>query len=174
MSKLRKAMIASVTIASIGAFAPQAASARGGFGGHGGFGGGGFHGGVGGFHGGGWEYLRNDWFNANYFFNNDAGIPRQRQHLNQFGGKLGGPLWKDKAFFFVDMDNYLSPQSRSFTRDILSQDAFNGLFTYATDPTQPAPANNAWTTCVPSSARAGGGPACTVNLQKFAANNFIT
>jgi len=52
MSKLCKAVIALLAVASIGVAAPQAASARGGFGGHGGFGGGGFHGG--GFHGGGW------------------------------------------------------------------------------------------------------------------------
>jgi hypothetical protein len=54
MSQLRKAMIALLTIASIGVVAPQAASARGGFGGHS-FGGGAFHGGYGGYHGGGFH-----------------------------------------------------------------------------------------------------------------------
>src|SRR3989440_4683285 len=61
------------------------------------------------FHGGGWEYLRNDWLNANYYFNNAAGLPRQTQRLNQFGGKLSGPIviphlfnGRDKLFFFVD------------------------------------------------------------------------
>src|SRR5215472_17481209 len=128
------------------------------------------------FHGGVWEYLRNDWLNANYYFNNAAlpsGLPRQTQRLNQFGGKFSGPIiiphvfnGKDKLFFFVDMDNYTSPQSRSFTREILTQDATNGLFTYATATTQ---AGNAWTTCVASSPRNNGGPACTVNLAAFAA-----
>ena len=55
---------------------------------------------------------------------------------------------RDKLFFFVDMDNYTSPQSRSFTREILTQNASNGLFTYATATPQ---AGNAWTTCVASS-----------------------
>jgi hypothetical protein len=129
------------------------------------------------FHGGVWEYLRNDWLNANYYFNNLAGLPRQRQRLNQFGGKLSGPVkiphvfdGKDKLFFFVDMDNYYSPQSRSFTREILTQDATNGLFTYATATPQ---VGNAWTTCVASSARNNGGAACTVNLAAFAAAKGI-
>jgi len=129
------------------------------------------------FHGGGWEYLRNDWLNANYYFNNVSGIPRQTQRLNQFGGKLGGPVviphlfnGRDKLFFFVDMDNYTSPQSRSFTRAILTQNAANGLFTYATATPQ---AGNAWTTCVASSPRNNGGPACTANLAAFAAAKGI-
>jgi hypothetical protein len=118
------------------------------------------------FHGGGWWYVRNDWFNSNYYFNNLAGLPRQTQRLNQFGGKVGGPLWKDKVFFFVDMDNYNSPVARSFTRNILSTDAANGLFTYATNGLQ---VGNAWTTCTASSPRNNGQAACTVNLAAFAA-----
>src|SRR5262249_34731561 len=120
------------------------------------------------FHGGVWEYLRNDWLNSNYYFNNLAGIPRQRQRLNQWGGKVGGPILKDKLFFFADIDNYTSPQTRSFTRLILSQDAANGLFTYATTSPQ---VGNAWTTCVASSPRNNGLSACTVNLAAFAAAN---
>ncbi len=131
------------------------------------------------FHGGVWEYLRNDYFNSNYFFNNAAGLPRQRQRLNQYGGKVGGPVviphvfnGHDKLFFFADIDNYNSPQSRSFTRTILTQDAANGLFTYGVGlPGTPPPANNAWTTCVAASARNNGGPACTVNLARLAAAN---
>jgi hypothetical protein len=122
------------------------------------------------FHGGAWEYMRNDWLNSNYYFNNLAGVPRQRQRLNQYGGKLGGPLWKDKVFFFADMDNYSSPQSRSFTRQILTTDAASGLFTYATNGLQ---VGNAWTTCVASSPRNNGGAACTVNLAAFAAAKGI-
>src|SRR3989441_4429642 len=68
------------------------------------------------FHGGVWEEFRNDYLNANYYFNSEQGLPRQKQRLNQYGFKVGGPILKDKLFFFGDMDNYSSPQSRSFTR----------------------------------------------------------
>jgi hypothetical protein len=127
------------------------------------------------FHGGGWWQVRNDWLNANYFFNNITGTtPRQRQRLNQYGGKVSGPIIRDKLFFFADIDNYKSPVSRSFTRLILSQDAANGLFTYSTGkPGDPAQVGNGWTTCVASSPRNNGAPTCTVNLAAFAAANAL-
>src|SRR5262249_15209856 len=122
------------------------------------------------FHGGVWWQHRNDYFNANYYFNNLAGLPIQRQRLNQFGGKVGGPILKDKLFFFADIDNSTNPQSRSFNRLILTQDATSGLFTYVPGTLQAANPN-AWTTCVASSPRNPGGTtgACTVNLAAFAA-----
>jgi hypothetical protein len=123
------------------------------------------------YHGGVWEYFRNDALNANYYFNNENGVPRQKQRLNQYGYKIGGPILKDRLFFFTDFDFYNSPQGRSFTRQILTQDAANGLFTYATTTPQ---TGNAWTTCVASSARNNNGPACTVNLAQLAAAKGFT
>src|SRR5581483_984987 len=61
------------------------------------------------FHGDVWEYLRNDAFNANYFFNRTCTssgvctsnpIPEYRQNL--FGATIGGPIFKNKTFFFAD------------------------------------------------------------------------
>ena len=52
-------------------------------------------------HGSGFEFLRNDAFNANTFFNNANGIPRDVLKRNQYGGAIGGPIIKDKLFFFV-------------------------------------------------------------------------
>jgi hypothetical protein len=52
------------------------------------------------FHGDAWEFVRNDIFNANSFFRNAAGQPKTTLKQNQFGGTVGGPLKKDKLFFF--------------------------------------------------------------------------
>src|SRR5581483_9730661 len=54
------------------------------------------------FHGDLWEFLRNNDLDANRFINNAGGIPRGHFSQNQFGGTLGGPIIKDKTFFFVD------------------------------------------------------------------------
>ncbi|HEV2617225.1 MAG TPA: TonB-dependent receptor [Candidatus Acidoferrales bacterium] len=52
------------------------------------------------FHGDAFEFLRNDDFNANDFFLNQAGKPRAELKQNLFGGSVGGPVLKDKLFFF--------------------------------------------------------------------------
>src|SRR5262245_26566329 len=53
------------------------------------------------FHGDAWEFLRNDIFNANSFFRNASGQPRATLKQNQFGGTLGGPIKRDRLFFFA-------------------------------------------------------------------------
>jgi hypothetical protein len=52
------------------------------------------------FHGDLFEFLRNGDLNANDFFNNALGKPRDTLKRNQFGGTLGGPIKRDKLFFF--------------------------------------------------------------------------
>jgi len=52
-------------------------------------------------HGSMFEFLRNREFDANDFFNIQQGIPRLDLKRNQFGATLGGPIIKDKAFFFL-------------------------------------------------------------------------
>ena len=53
------------------------------------------------FHGNVFEFFRNDVLNANNFFLNESGQPRPVLKQNQFGGTLGGPILKNKTFFFV-------------------------------------------------------------------------
>jgi hypothetical protein len=53
-------------------------------------------------HGNVFEYLRNDFFNANEWSNNFNGLPTPRQRWNEFGGTVGGPVKRDKLFFFAD------------------------------------------------------------------------
>lgn len=52
------------------------------------------------FHGSVFEYFRNEALDANDFFNNESGFPRNKFRLNQFGGNVSGPIVKDKLFFF--------------------------------------------------------------------------
>ncbi len=58
------------------------------------------------FHGSLFEYLRNNVLNANDYFSNEAGLVRPEYHLNQFGGSIGGPIRKNKTFFFGDIERY--------------------------------------------------------------------
>ena len=58
------------------------------------------------FHGDVWEFFRNDKLNANQWENkinpNSPAIPVAPLRWNMFGGTLGGPVIKNKLFFFVD------------------------------------------------------------------------
>jgi len=56
------------------------------------------------YHGSLYEFFRNDALNANDTFSNRTGQPRGEVRHNQFGGTLGGPIWKDKHFFFVNVE----------------------------------------------------------------------
>jgi hypothetical protein len=51
-------------------------------------------------HGGAWEYYQTGGWNANPWFNKKAGFGTPALHRNVFGAMLGGPLKKDKLFFF--------------------------------------------------------------------------
>src|ERR1700733_14579577 len=54
------------------------------------------------FHGDVWEFFRNDVLNANSWSNNFNDLPKAKLRWNMFGGTLGGPILKNKLFFFVD------------------------------------------------------------------------
>jgi hypothetical protein len=56
------------------------------------------------FHGVAYEYLRNKVFDANDFFSNRLGRDKPQRIQNQFGGNVGGPIWRNKAFFFADYE----------------------------------------------------------------------
>ena len=57
-------------------------------------------------HGSAYEFLRNKDLNANNFFFNRSGTPRAPLIQNQFGGSAGGPIKKDKTFFFANWEDY--------------------------------------------------------------------
>lgn len=67
------------------------------------------------FHGSLFEFFRNDKLNATEFFANKAGGKRPVLRFNQFGGAIGGPIKKDKLFFFVNYEGFREIQSPSRT-----------------------------------------------------------
>ena len=55
-------------------------------------------------HGGIFDYFRNTVMDANNWFANNAGLGRAAENHNDFGGYLGGPIWKGRTFFFFSYE----------------------------------------------------------------------
>ena len=55
-------------------------------------------------HGGVFEYFRNTVMDANDWFANAAGKDRAPEHHNDFGAFLGGPIWKNRTFYFLSYE----------------------------------------------------------------------
>jgi len=82
------------------------------------------------FHGGAFWQHRNTALNANYYFNNLDGLPRDRLLLNQFGGNLGGPIWRNRVFFFFNYEEFRLPQTYGASRVLITDLASSGVYTY--------------------------------------------
>lgn len=67
------------------------------------------------FHGVVFEYLRNTVLNSNEFFANKAGRTRPDVKVNTYGGTLGGPIKKDKLFFFFNIEGFRGRRAASIT-----------------------------------------------------------
>jgi len=72
------------------------------------------------FHGSGFEFLRNDAFDARNFFNRSVDssgnqIPKSEFRNNQFGGSVGGPILKDRTFFFGAYEGQRERVTSDFT-----------------------------------------------------------
>lgn len=80
-------------------------------------------------HGSAFEFLRNDKLDANDFFANAAGQHIAEFRQNQFGASVGGPIKKDKTFFFLDYEGLRSIQGVVQTATIPTMDMRNGIFT---------------------------------------------
>jgi hypothetical protein len=83
------------------------------------------------FHASGWEFVRNEDFDANTFFQNSAGVPRPLDRYNVYGFNLGGPVFipslynkeKNKTFFFYNQEwrNIVSSGGLNTTVPLASQ-----------------------------------------------------
>lgn len=74
--------------------------------------------GTNGFHGSAYEFFRNRVLNSNTFFNNRAGIERPAFSQNQYGANLGGPVIRDKTFFFFSWEGFRLRQGASYVYSV--------------------------------------------------------
>lgn len=82
------------------------------------------------FHGELYEYLRNDFFDARNAFNrsfSSTGTPLRENEFrrNQFGGDFGGPIWKDKTFFFATYEGERQRQGLALSTNVFPDGAAN-------------------------------------------------
>jgi hypothetical protein len=82
------------------------------------------------FHGEVLWYNRNNHFAANDWFNNQSGIAKPALNQNQFGGSIGGPIKKDKLFFYSNYEAVRVYQEVGVTGVVLAPSARQGIFTY--------------------------------------------
>jgi hypothetical protein len=131
------------------------------------------------YHGGVYWYHRNPALNANYWFNNrdqppdpvTHKAPQARILLNQPGVKFGGPITipkvfngKDRAFFFVNYEEYRLPERTARTRNILSPQAQAGFYRFINTTLNPSPTSE--TTC--DSPVGTAGRICSTNVYALA------
>ena len=80
-------------------------------------------------------YHRNEAFNATNFFNKAAGVEKERLRVHEFGFNVGGPIVRDKAFFFFNYEEERQPGSTSVVRSVLTDPARRGDFSYVRQDT---------------------------------------
>ncbi|MFN7996837.1 MAG: carboxypeptidase-like regulatory domain-containing protein [Bryobacteraceae bacterium] len=81
-------------------------------------------------HGSLYEYNRNTITSANSFFNNASGVPRQKLIRNVFGAALGGPLKKNRLFYFMNFEGRRDAQDASAVRIVPTDTYRQGIFGY--------------------------------------------
>ena len=95
------------------------------------------------FHGSLYEYNRTAFTAANDWFNKQAelrqGLPNQPGQLirNTFGASIGGPIKKDRAFFFATYEGQRTRETDQTTRTIPSDNMRNGIMSYRCDVSDP-------------------------------------
>src|SRR5919197_6355392 len=77
-----------------------------------------------GFRGSAFEYVRSDKLDAPNYFDTAAGLPKSKLKQNQFGGSLGGPIMKERAFFFGSYEGYRLDAGLNFVEAVPSPAAW--------------------------------------------------
>jgi hypothetical protein len=82
------------------------------------------------YHGEAFWSNRNNYFSANDWFNNQAGVPLPFLNQNQMGANIGGPIKRDKLFFYGTYEAVRTHQQVTQNTQILTAPARQGIFTY--------------------------------------------
>jgi hypothetical protein len=85
------------------------------------------------FHGSLYEYHRNTVTSANDFFNNAAGVERPQLLRNIFGGSIGGPIKKNRAYFFFNYEGFREATGTSVVREVPLPTLGQGIVRYRSD-----------------------------------------
>jgi hypothetical protein len=85
------------------------------------------------FHGSLYEYHRNTVTTANDWFNNKAGVERPQLLRNIFGGAIGGPIIKNRAFFFGTYEGFREATGTTVLREVPLPTLGQGIVRYRTD-----------------------------------------
>jgi hypothetical protein len=80
------------------------------------------------FHGDAYWFLRDEGLDAATFIDNAAGNQLPPFHRNQFGASAGGPIRKDKTFFFANYEGFRQALGTTFVNKVPSADARNGIW----------------------------------------------
>jgi hypothetical protein len=78
-----------------------------------------------------YEFVRNDKLDANNFFSNALGAPKPKRERNQFGGAAGGPLVKNRTFWFGDYEGLRDLEGVPRVRQVPTAAEKAGLFSAA-------------------------------------------
>ncbi len=126
------------------------------------------------FHGQAFELNRVTAYAANNYFNNLQGVRNPQLIRNQFGGDVGGPLHKDKLFFFFSYNGLRAKQSQQINDIIPDPSFFNGQLNYVNTSgnvvTTPLTGPNSLTQldpCYPAGICAGVTPGPNTSLLSF-------
>jgi hypothetical protein len=80
------------------------------------------------FHGSAYDFIRNTITDANNWFNDRYDIPIPPVHRHEFGGTIGGPILKNKTFFFFDWDGTLASSMNTYQAGVPSANMRTGDF----------------------------------------------
>ncbi len=131
------------------------------------------------FHGSGYEFVRNSALDTRNYFDDPGSIPPFTR--NQFGGTIGGPIFKDKTFFFADYEGIRQSKGITSLTTVPSSEARSGtLCSLCPIPQQVAvdPAAQSYFTFfpIPNGARRGNGDSAFYRFsgQQIVSENFLT